>query len=485
MTHSQSPGISVPSLPSRKRFYRGDKRRFVTRILDVAIIALTGYLCTKPMVQGSPHGLPSIYRFLILFCSFYAFTVFDYFRLYESWRGRSVAAMSMQAVGAWLSAWLAGIFAAFLVHQSASISRAWTLSWLVSASVLLVLDRVAIYCALRVVRGRGFNTKTVFIVGYGQHGQEFHQKARQTPTMGYDVVGCFARKKDAAGEIPCVDRIEDIRAFVITRCVDEVWLTLPLTAYADMEHVVAELRGAPVEIRWIPDASTANFITHRTGETFGQLAIDLNHMPAPGVQGFLKEMFDRTCAAALLVALSPLMLCIALAVRFSSKGPVFYGHTRIGANGTRFKVYKFRSMVLDSQRILEELLASDPQARDEWAADHKLKNDPRITGIGRLLRATSLDELPQLYNVIRGEMSLVGPRPIVDDEVSKYGSAIQYYYAARPGMTGLWQVSGRNDVTYTSRVRLDCRYVLNWSLWQDLKILLQTVGVVFGRRGAY
>jgi putative colanic acid biosynthesis UDP-glucose lipid carrier transferase len=487
MNPAQLSGTSVPSLPSRKRFYRGDKRRFVTRILDVAIIALTGYFCAKPLVHGNTHGLlPLVYRFVILFCSFYAFTVFDYFRLYESWRGRSVAAMSMQAVGAWLSAWLAGIFATFLVHQSGSISRAWMLSWLVSASVLLVLDRVAIYCALRVIRGRGFNTKTVFIVGYGRHGQEFHQKAKQTPTMGYDVIGYFTRDVSRTqSEIPRVDKIEDIRAFVIDRDVDEVWLTLPLTAYADMEHVVAELRGAPVEIRWIPDASTASFLTHRSGETFGQLAIDLNHMPAPGVQGFLKEVFDRTCAAALLIASSPIMLCIALAVRFSSPGPVFYGHTRIGANGTRFKVYKFRSMVMDSQRILEELLASDPQARAEWAADHKLKNDPRITGIGRLLRATSLDELPQLYNVIRGEMSLVGPRPIVDDEVSKYGSAIQYYYAARPGMTGLWQVSGRNDVTYTSRVRLDCRYVLNWSLWQDLKILLQTVGVVFGRRGAY
>lgn len=486
MNSAQSHSTLVPPLSSRQRFSRGDKRRLVTRFLDIAIIALTGYFCAKAFAHGKTSDIPSVYRFVILFCSFYAFTVFGYFNLYESWRGRSVATMSMQAVGAWVSAWLVGIFAAFLVHQSGFISRAWALSWLVSAGLLLALDRVAIYWALRVVRGRGINTRTVFIVGSGQHGQDFHEKAKRAPSMGYEVTGYYSGTDGIELEgVARVDALEKVRAFVIESGAEEVWLTLPLSAHDEMEKVVAQLRGAPVEIRWIPDATAASFITHRTSETFGQLTIDLNHMPAPGVQGFIKEMFDRTCAAALLVAFAPVMLTIALAVRISSPGPVFYGHTRVGANGKRFNVYKFRSMVMDSQRILEELLANDPQARAEWAADHKLKNDPRITGIGRILRATSLDELPQLYNVLRGDMSLVGPRPIVDAEVSKYGHAIQYYYAARPGMTGLWQVSGRNDVTYTSRVRLDCSYVLNWSLLQDLKILFQTVGVVFGRRGAY
>lgn len=486
MNPAHATAAEMHPLSSRKRFNSGDKRRFVTRILDVAIIAITGYISAKSMVHGWSHDTTPIYRFIVLFCSFFAFSAFNYFGVYQSWRGRGLAAMCFQAMGAWFTAWLGGLFAAFLVHQSGSVSRAWAFSWLISAGILIVLDRVVIYFALRAVRGHGFNTKKVFIVGYGSHGQDFHQKTLKAPAMGYQVAGYFCDdNRDPNSTIPCVVSLAEVRTFVVEHRIDEVWLTLPLTAYNDMERIVAQLRGAPAEIRWIPDPATANFITHRTGETFGQLTIDLNHMPAPGVQGLFKELFDRSLAAAMLLMLSPVMLGLALAVRISSPGPVFYGHKRLGANGQHFKVYKFRSMVMDSQRILEELLANDPQARAEWAADHKLKNDPRITGIGRILRATSLDELPQLYNVLLGDMSLVGPRPIVDDEVHKYGSAIQYYYAARPGMTGLWQVSGRNDVTYNSRVSLDCRYVLNWSPWQDLKILWQTVGVVFGRRGAY
>jgi Undecaprenyl-phosphate galactose phosphotransferase WbaP len=192
----------------------------------------------------------------------------------------------------------------------------------------------------------------------------------------------------------------------------------------------------------------------------------------------------------LLVGCGLLLFCwlfagLALAVKATSRGPVFYGQQRVGRGRRHFMAWKFRSMVADADAQLAAHLAAHPELRAEWERDHKLKDDPRVTWIGRLLRRTSLDELPQLWNVLRGEMSLVGPRPIVDDEVAKYGERFALFCKVRPGLSGLWQVSGRSDTTYAERVALDCYYVRNWSVWLDLVIIARTVRVVLFGKGAY
>ncbi len=199
---------------------------------------------------------------------------------------------------------------------------------------------------------------------------------------------------------------------------------------------------------------------------------------------FVKRTVDILGAAAMLLALAPVMLILALLVRLDG-GPALFRHSRIGAGGRTFGCLKFRSMCLDADKRLQELLERDPAARAEWERDYKLRNDPRITSVGRFLRQTSLDELPQLFNVLAGTMSLVGPRPIVRGELPRYGTAIQEYLRCRPGITGLWQTSGRNDVDYAKRVDLDCRYARTWSLKQDIVILFRTVGVVLKQSGAY
>lgn len=198
----------------------------------------------------------------------------------------------------------------------------------------------------------------------------------------------------------------------------------------------------------------------------------------------LKRLVDIAASAALLAMLAPFMLFIALQIRRDG-GKALFGHTRVGQNGQEFECLKFRTMVSNSSEVLAELLARDEEARREWEQDFKLKNDPRITAIGRFLRKTSLDELPQLINVLRGEMSLVGPRPVVEAELERYGDLLPYYLKVRPGISGLWQVSGRSDTDYDRRVWLDRWYVQNWSLWYDLVILFKTVRVVLKTEGAY
>ena len=198
-----------------------------------------------------------------------------------------------------------------------------------------------------------------------------------------------------------------------------------------------------------------------------------------------KRALDIIGAGVGLVLLAPFFLIVALMVR-ADGGPAFFAHQRVGRGGKLFGCLKFRSMVIDSQARLEALLANDPAARAEWEATRKLKNDPRITRIGRFLRSTSLDELPQLINVLLGEMSLVGPRPVQEAEIDRYyGASAAHYMAVRPGITGLWQVSGRSETSYESRVALDVAYVSRPSMIADLTILLRTPVAVLSRRGAH
>lgn len=205
--------------------------------------------------------------------------------------------------------------------------------------------------------------------------------------------------------------------------------------------------------------------------------------PEMELERMMKLGLDFILAVLALVFLSPLLLAIAVYVKLDG-GPALYAQSRIGRGGRHFRCWKFRTMVVDAERQLEELLASDAAAAAEWAETQKLTSDPRVTAIGSLLRRTSLDELPQLLNILHGDMSLVGPRPIIDAEVERYGDDIAAYCAVRPGVTGLWQVSGRSETSYARRVQLDVSYVKNWSLLRDLSILLRTIPAVLTRRGA-
>lgn len=207
----------------------------------------------------------------------------------------------------------------------------------------------------------------------------------------------------------------------------------------------------------------------------------LTRRPATSV---LKRILDVVLASIAVVLLAPLMLPIAFFIKRHDGGPAVFVQERIGLHGEVFRCYKFRSMVVDAKAQLEALLARDPEARKEWEETQKLKNDPRITRLGAFLRKTSLDELPQLFNIIKGEMSVVGPRPIVRSEIARYGADFSFYSGVRPGLTGLWQVSGRSNTSYRERVELDVRYVREWSFFSDVWIIAKTVPAILASKGA-
>ena len=235
----------------------------------------------------------------------------------------------------------------------------------------------------------------------------------------------------------------------------------------------------------IPNFFNISSIWMSVRDFHGVLGIDSSNKFSLSWNHVIKRFLDLTVVTIGGVLLLPFLMIVALLIKITSPGPVLYRQKRLGRNGTHFYAYKFRSMAVDAEERLQKLLDGDPQLKKEWEQTHKLLNDPRITKIGRLLRRTSIDEFPQLINILKNEMSLVGPRPIVDAEIEKYGDDYNRVFSIKPGLTGLWQVSGRSDANYLDRVAYDIYYLQSWSVWLDLWIIFKTFGVVIIGKGAY
>ena len=281
---------------------------------------------------------------------------------------------------------------------------------------------------------------------------------------------------------------------------DDPELAAPLAVDGGIRHVIFALAGLSQRaareffdrcselfpnIIVIPEVAGLSSLWVEARDLNGILGLGVQQrllMPGPRV---IKRALDLALVLVPGTLLLPVIAFIALAIKMSSPGPVFYGQTRRGRGGGPFVAWKFRSMYVNASELLEQCLASDPSLREEWRQCQKMRQDPRITPLGRFLRRTSLDELPQLWNIVLGEMSFVGPRPIVSEEIARYGDGFALYAKVAPGLSGMWQVSGRNNLSYDQRVTLDLYYVRNWSVWLDLHILARTIRVVVLGDGAY
>jgi Undecaprenyl-phosphate galactose phosphotransferase WbaP len=322
--------------------------------------------------------------------------------------------------------------------------------------------------------------RPTLIVWDGPNASEAVAALKSEQSLGFNVVG-FVNPADfgarQVGELMRWAEVPGIQFVVAVEYGDsevrELVLRLLAKISAEDVCVIPAMRGVPLY-----GTNISYFFSHEVALL--KLRNNLRYWPAR----LLKRCVDVVAASGFLVFLALPMLWLAWRIK-QDGGAAIFAHERIGRNGRKFKCFKFRTMHLDAELRLHRLLKLDPSLQVEWDKEFKLKNDPRITKIGRFLRRTSLDELPQLFNVIIGDMSLVGPRPVVEAELVRYGEDVDYFLMVRPGMTGLWQVSGRNDTGYDARVYLDTWYVKNWSLWYDVAILFKTINVVIGRKGAY
>lgn len=362
----------------------------------------------------------------------------------------------------------------------------WVFTWS-SALVLTPLLRTLVKFA---ILRAGQWTKQTIIIGSGKNAREAYAALQSEEMLGYEVKAFVTTAGDKMPEnlngVPVITHKDIVwdtvdlenTQFIVAmeyeqQALRDRWLKFLSKKRCRSVSVVPTLRGVPLY------GTDMSFIfSHEV------MILRVSNNLAKRSSRVLKRMFDVVVASLLLLFLAPAfgLLCWLVA---RDGGNAIYGHERVGQDGAKFKCLKFRSMVTNSKEVLEQLLATSEEARAEWDKDFKLKNDPRVTRIGSFLRKTSLDELPQLWNVIRGEMSLVGPRPVIEAELERYAGDVDYYMMAKPGMTGLWQVSGRNDIDYDTRVYFDSWYVKNWALWTDIAILFKTAGVVLRRDGAY
>jgi Undecaprenyl-phosphate galactose phosphotransferase WbaP len=330
----------------------------------------------------------------------------------------------------------------------------------------------------------------IVVFGAGTAGRRFVNSLRKDPALGFRPVAILdddPAKHCAAGpngEPPVLGELSLAPRLAREYGIRYAAVAMPSVPTRQLAVILHRHAHQFPHFLLVPDFFGIASVWVTAKDVGGIFGLEIQQNLIRRVPQMVKRLFDLVLVIAGGTLILPLFLAVALAVKLTSSGPVFYGQRRIGRQGREFRAWKFRSMVQDADDVLKRYLAAHPELADEWAQKHKLASDPRITSIGKFLRRTSLDELPQLWNVITGEMSLVGPRPIVEAERARYAEALDLYLKVRPGITGLWQVSGRSNTTYEERVGFDEYYVRNWSVWLDLHVLGRTVKTVIRAEGA-
>ncbi|MBQ5732540.1 MAG: undecaprenyl-phosphate galactose phosphotransferase WbaP [Selenomonadaceae bacterium] len=330
----------------------------------------------------------------------------------------------------------------------------------------------------------------VILIGAGKTAEKALRFYEQDLGYRYDVLGLledFPQKSPVAGKYPVLGGMWDAGRIVQETGVKTVVITAPGLAKEQLQKLISQVQPHVRNISFVPDLLGTQVMGVEANVFFTEamLMLKIKNQLARRRNRVIKRAFDLLFTICGGLCILPFLLVIAVMVAVDNKGNVIFAHRRIGRDGKEFKCYKFQTMIPNAQEALEKYLAENPEARKEWEESFKLTDDPRVTKLGSILRKTSLDEMPQLWNVIKGDMSLVGPRPIVAKEIERYGEYFREYAMVPPGITGMWQASGRSDTTYEERVEMDTWYVRNWSVWIDLMYLFKTVKIVFTGKGAY
>lgn len=330
----------------------------------------------------------------------------------------------------------------------------------------------------------------VLLVGAGKTAELVDVHFSNMPLAMYKIVGFVddnPKSSVLANKYECLGKFSDAEAVIKRYNIPNVLVCAPGLESRKLVTLINKLQILVEKVTFVPElfGIPAANIQARGLMNEQTLILEVKNNLAQRRNRLFKRIFDITATVIGGILILPVIAIVAILIYLDSPGPIVFGHKRVGQGGREFPCYKFRSMVPNAQEALEIYLKENPEAREEWERDFKLKDDPRVTKIGKFLRKTSLDELPQLWNVLIGDMSLVGPRPIVRAEVEKYGEYINDFYLVPPGITGVWQVSGRSDTTYEERVLMDSWYVHNWSIWIDIVYLVKTVLAVLKGKGAY
>lgn len=375
----------------------------------------------------------------------------------------------------------------FLMRNSMQVSRYYACCFLLSFLLYIFLGRVAISKLLRHV---AVFREQILLIGAGKTAERLLSALENDPCYCYQVAGILDDhpiSEILPRKYPLLGGFEDAVRVIQERNIHTLIIAAPGLSEEGMKKLLYSVQHLTDTILFTPNLVGIPLGSVEISTLFVEqlTVIKSKNNLSRRANRLVKFVFDMVLTLAGTLAILPILLVLSILVGIDNKGRIFFAHRRVGRNGREFPCYKFQTMVPDADKVLIQYLSVNEAARREWENSFKLTNDPRVTRLGAFLRKTSLDELPQVFNVLRGEMSLVGPRPIVRAEIAKYGKNIREYYMVRPGITGMWQTSGRSDTTYEERVAMDTWYVRNWSIWLDIKYLIKTFTTVISRKGAY
>lgn len=452
---------------------------WVLRALDVAAFVVAGIAAY--FYKFGDLDLTDRYAYSLLIGALLALVVFSFFHIYESIRAKSFwkyLSRLVQAVAV-VFLMLAGL--AFLTKTGENYSRTWFLWWMVFAFVLLTLFRCSLLVFLRVMRTKGWNERRVLVVGSGKLATKLVETMQQALWTGFHIVTIFDDQIDEKHSAICGISVqktpENFAAYVSANKadIDEIWIALPLNAQDRISEILHELRHETITVRFMLDLFGMDLLNHTISDFAGFPVLNVHSTPMVGVNRLVKALEDRILSAIILLLISPILLIIAIAVKCSSPGPVFYRQKRVGWNGNEFEMLKFRTMPVDAEQ----------KTGPVWAT----AGENRATKIGAFLRKTSLDELPQFINVLKGDMSIVGPRPERMVFVEQFKDQIPRYmqkHLVKAGITGWAQIHGwRGNTSLEKRIEYDLYYIEHWSLMLDLKIIFLTLFRGFIHKNAY
>lgn len=453
---------------------------------DYAALAVAGVLAVylrNCIMTYNTFRLSMAYLFLWLPI------VFMFFIFYSGLYGRRMLIYRMveRLFFACLEGAVLSIILMFFAQVSGQVSRFFVLAYLVIAFVLLAIVRVILSKAMKKVKAFQI---PVLIVGAGQTAELVVRQILHDSGMRYRVVGFLEDRHPVDTMIhgfPVLGGFGNMEEVIQETGVHTVLIAAPGLPQDDLSSLIYRAQSLVKQVDVIPNL-VAVPMSNVTAESFFDAKIMVlhirNNLASPWNQ-MLKRLYDIVLSFIGIVILLPFFLILGILIKIDSPGPCIYKRWVVGKNKHKFGFYKFRTMCINADEVLRDLLNSNQEAREEFNKYYKLRDDPRITRLGKFLRKTSLDELPQLFNVLLGQMSLIGPRPITENEVPRYGNYIYEYFKVRPGISGLWQVSGRSNIDYQERVQMDTWYVHNWSVWLDMVLLWRTVAVVVKHKGAY
>jgi len=463
-------------------FLRGHQMTFniIGQVIDAVLITASFYFSALlNHYPWNPHFTALSITAIIIY-----YLIANQNNLYASWRIASAWLEVFTIARGWLITAVILLLLANVLGLVGEYFRRVFLTWTFFTLSILVVCRLFIRIILRLIRRRGHNLRSVVIIGAGNLGLRLFKTIESASWTGLKIVGFFDDNKlsqDMPLNLEVVGKINELSDYLKTNDIDYVYITLPLNKMEKIIKILNECRIFGADMYVVPDLFAFELFNSRLEQLGDILLLNFN----PFIRW--KRVFDFIFSLIAILIAFPLMFVIAVLIKIEDRGPVLYGHRRITTAGKEFECLKFRTMFIQADQKLAEILANDLAAKEEWDKTFKLKNDPRVTKIGKFLRKTSLDELPQFFNVLRGEMSVVGARPIVEKELYEYYKENGGLYCSmKPGITGLWQVGKRSDTDdYNERVQLDTWYIQNYSMWLDLKIIFKTATAILYGKGAY